>query len=109
MTARALPSSLWIGRVGTALALLALAACGPVPVLQAEKECLEQARLAAAPRGKVWVGGNSDGRVNGGAEITISSDFLLGRDPSQVFDACVIRRSGQHPTRPYIDQPKRKG
>ncbi|MFN3938483.1 MAG: hypothetical protein ACK4KW_13015, partial [Gemmobacter sp.] len=36
--------------------LLALAACGPVPVEQAERTCLEEARLAERPRGELVVG-----------------------------------------------------
>ena len=35
------------------LMLLPLAACGPTSVAQAERECFERARLAAAPRGEV--------------------------------------------------------
>ncbi|MDP3860305.1 MAG: hypothetical protein Q8Q63_01825, partial [Phaeovulum sp.] len=62
------------------IALLLLAACGPVPLHQAETECLEEARLAALPGGEVgFVAGT--GGAGGFANITISSDFLLGRDP----------------------------
>ncbi len=93
------------GRAGVVLSVLLLASCGPIPVQRAERECLEQARAATAPRGKIWVGGNSAGRTGGGVEVTISSDYVLGRDPSQVFDACVMRRSGQRPSRPLIEQP----
>lgn len=96
-------------RPGLAVVFVGLVACGPVPVAQAERECLQEARLAEAPRGKVWVGGNSNGQALGGAEISISSDYILGRDPSQVFDACVKRRSGQFPSRPLADQPRNDG
>ena len=41
--------------------MLGLSACGPVPLAQAERECVEQARLAEAPRGTIHVGVNSDG------------------------------------------------
>lgn len=87
-----------------ALCLLPLAACGPVPVDQAEKSCLEQAKLAKHPRGTVSLGVGSGGRVVGDADITISSDYLTGRDPSDVFNSCVKRASGQFPTRPLYDQ-----
>ena len=87
----------------TALALVA--ACGPVPVAQAEQECLESARLARAPGGAVWAGVNSEGQTGGGIELTITSDFLTGRDPSEVFNSCVMRRAGQFPSRPLALQP----
>ncbi len=91
----------------TALAMLA--ACGPVPVAQAEQECLASARLAHAPGGSIWVGINSEGQTGGGIELTITSDYLTGRDPSEVFNSCVMRRSGQFPSRPLTDQPERGG
>jgi hypothetical protein len=104
----AAPLQRTVGWAGV-FALSLLTACGPVPVDRAERECLKDARLAEAPRGNVWIGGNSAGQTRMGGEITITSDFLLGRDPSQVFDACVMRRSGQRPSRPLIDQPKSLG
>jgi hypothetical protein len=87
--------------------LLILAACGPVSVQQAERECLPKARLAQQPRGEVAVGVNSDGRIGSRAEVTVSSDFLLGRDPNQVFETCVIQRSGELPSRPFYTYPER--
>lgn len=81
---RALPLAL--------VALSPLAACGPIPVDQAER-----------PRGRVSLGVGSGGRAAGMLDVTISSDFLLGRDPSQVYDACVKSRSGQFPTRPWSE------
>jgi hypothetical protein len=89
-----------------ALCLL-LAACGPVSVQQAERECLPKARLAQQPRGEVGIGIGSDGRVRSNAEVTVTSDFLLGRDPNQVFETCVIQRSGELPSRPFYDYPER--
>ncbi len=35
---------------------LALAACGPMTVQQAERQCFERARLAQQPRGEVAFG-----------------------------------------------------
>jgi hypothetical protein len=91
-------------RRGLALILL-LAACGPVSVQQAERECVQKARLAQQPRGEVGVGIDSNGRVGGNIDVTVSSDFLLGRDPNQVFETCVIQRSGQLPSRAVYDMP----
>lgn len=90
-------------------ALLGLAACGPVPVAQAERTCLEAARDARGPRGEIGVGAGSGGFRGGYVSIGVSSDYLSGRDPSEVFDNCVRRRSGQMPTRPLYDQPGWRG
>ncbi|WP_430464904.1 hypothetical protein [Tabrizicola sp.] len=89
----------------TLFALPPLAACGPIPVDQAERLCVERANQALRPRGEVALGVGSGGRAVGGLDVTISSDFLLGRDPAQVYDACVKARSGQFPTRALGDQP----
>ena len=89
--------------------LVALAACGPVSVQQAENACFSQARLAKQPRGEVRFGANSEGRVVTGYKIEVSSDYLQGRDPSAVYDACVYQKSGQPPTRPLYDRPDWKG
>jgi hypothetical protein len=92
-----------------ALCLLPLAACGPVPVERAEESCLEDAMLAQHPRGTVKLGVGSGGHRAASADITISSDYLTGRDPSEVFNSCVKRASGQFPTRPLYDQPGWRG
>lgn len=91
-------------RKALAVLLLGLSACGPIPVQQAEDQCVEKARLAQQPRGEVGIGISSDGPA-ANAEVTISSDFLLGRDPSAVYDACVVQKSGQMPTRPLTAHP----
>lgn len=86
-----------------------LAACGPVPVEQAEVTCLRDAELAVRPRTNVavGVGTNFDGdtRGFGSVSVDLSGDYLMGRDPSQVYDRCVQRRSGQPPRRPLTEQP----
>jgi hypothetical protein len=84
---------------------LPLLSCGPVSLAQAERDCLHTARLAEQPRGSVGVGIGSDGRAKVVGDITISSDFLQGRDPAQVYDSCVMRKSGQMPSRPFTDIP----
>ena len=88
---------------------LVLVACGPIPVQQAEKQCLQRALLAKQPRGEVAVGVNSNGKAAGSFDLTLSSDFLLGRDPSAVFDICVQQKSGQAPSRPLYSFPEWKG
>ncbi|WP_265500657.1 hypothetical protein [Paracoccus beibuensis] len=88
--------------------LAALTACGPVPVDQAERSCLRDARLAERPRGHavMGVGGESGGtRGFGRIELEVRGDYLMRRDPSDVFARCVVARSGQAPTRPLADQP----
>ena len=84
---------------------LCLSACGPVSLAQAEAECLTQARLAEQPRGTVGVGIGSDGKPKLRGHVTITSDYLQGRDPSQVYQNCVVRRSGEFPSRSYSSIP----
>ena len=97
---------------GAALLVAGLAACGPVPVHQAERNCLDDARAAARPQGHAVIGVGSDGgsvRPMGRIEMSISSDYVLGSDPADVFNRCVMRQSGQMPTRPLQDQPGWRG
>ena len=91
------------------LSLLLLAACGPISLQDAERQCFDRARLAQQPRGEVSVGVNSDGKAAGGVDLSISSDFLMGRDPSAVFDSCVMAKAGEPPSRPLYDYPGWKG
>lgn len=86
-------------------ALLGLAACAPIPVEQAERACLADARDATGPRTEMGIGVGSHGYRGGYINIGVSSDYIMGRDPSQVFQDCVQRRSGQMPQRPLYDQP----
>jgi hypothetical protein len=88
---------------------LLLAACvPPMPVERAEKLCLGDARLATGPRGTAGIGVSTDG-PRATLDVTVSSDYLAGRDPAQVFASCVQRRSGRPPTRPLYDQPDWRG
>lgn len=84
---------------------LGLAACGPVSVERAEVMCQDRARLAAAPRGEVGFGIGSDGRTASNLKVEISSDYIAGRDPSAVYDACVYQKSGQPPRLPLYMRP----
>lgn len=88
------------------LPVLLLTACGPIPVGQAERACLQSARLAEQPRGEVGIGIDSDGDTRGILDVTVSSNWILNRDPSDVYARCVLQRSGQMPSRPYYSLPQ---
>ncbi|TGD43512.1 hypothetical protein EEB11_08885 [Pseudotabrizicola sediminis] len=88
---------------------LMLLACGPVPLPQAERECLQRARLAQQPRGEVAAGVGTGGRAVGRIKLEVTSDFIMGRDPSAVYDSCVYQKSGQAPSRPLYSFPEWKG
>jgi hypothetical protein len=79
-----------------------LAGCAPISREQAERDCLRDAQLAERPRGEVRLGVGT-GIRRPGVDLEISSDFLLGRSPEDVWRACVTNRSGQLPSRPYKD------
>lgn len=95
------------------LALLAvpalLAACGPMSLHAAEERCFETARQARFPTGEAGIGVGSGGRRGGHLEVNISSDWLLGKDPSAVYETCVMSKSGQAPSRPLYQRPDWKG
>ncbi|WP_284162607.1 hypothetical protein [Frigidibacter sp. SD6-1] len=99
-------------RIAPHIALAAaalLAACGPMSVERAERECFQRARLAAAPRGMVAVGAGSGGNVGAKLSLSVSSDFIQGRDPSAVYDACVLQKSGQPPRQPLYTRSDWRG
>ncbi len=87
-----------------AVLLLALAACTPVPVSpeRAAEICEDKARAAQGPTGRVSVGTNSRTGGFGGVEIGVSSDFITGRDPLEVYAQCVFDRTGAAPIRPPV-------
>lgn len=88
-------------RVHPVFLLLALAACGPVSPRLAADQCEQRARAAVGPTGEVYLGLASHTKGPAwGAEIGISSDFLAGRDPYEVYESCVRKLSGQGPIRP---------
>lgn len=87
-------------------ALLGLAACAPIPVDQAERVCLNSVSNASGPRTEVGFGLGSGGFRGGYVQVGMStSDNIMGRDPSRVFQDCVQRRSGQQPRVPLYEQP----
>lgn len=85
-----------------------LAACGPMSVERAEEACYDRARLAAGPRGLVAVGAGSDGPASK-VRLSVSSEWLQGKDPAELYNSCVYRKSGQPPRRPLYDLPGWKG
>lgn len=82
-----------------------LAGCGPMTLAEAERQCFERARLAKQPRGEVSVGASSDGRTAAGVKLSVSSDFLLGKDPAAVYESCVMQKAGEPPSRPLYMRP----
>ncbi|WP_137111276.1 hypothetical protein [Rhodobacter sp. SY28-1] len=90
---------------GLLLLPLVLSACGPMSLAEAERQCFERARLAKQPRGEVSVGVGSGGRTAAGLELNVSSDFLLGKDPSAVYETCVMNKAGEPPSRPLYARP----
>lgn len=87
---------IWVGLA------LGVAACTP-PLLSPERAadiCEDQARAAQGPTGNVTVGANTSDGPFSSVSIGLSSDFLTGRDPLEVYEQCVFQRSGQPPVRP---------
>ncbi len=79
--------------------LVVLAACGPVDPRIAADQCEERARQAAGLFGEIQVGGGTRG-ARGSIEVGITSDYIRGRDPYEVYDTCVREKTGQGPIRP---------
>lgn len=82
-----------------------LTACAdpqPVSVEQAMAECSYRARSAVKPdvRVGIGVGTGTRTRVHGGIGIGLSADYLKGRDPAEVYETCVVAKSGEKPTEP---------
>ncbi len=88
--------------------LALLAGCGPMTVEQAEDACFDRARLAAKPRGEVALGASTEGPV-AKLDLELSSDWAEGRDPSIVYETCVMAKSGEAPRRPLYMRPDWKG
>lgn len=93
------------------IGILGLAACGPVPVEEAERICVRDTR-DTVPRSRVGLGvvsGPGGTHTAAGISFELSSDAITGRSPEQVYQACVQRRSGQLPTRPLSAYPEWRG
>lgn len=73
---------------------------------------MRDAEYSQRPRTSVALGvggGGGSVRTMGQVSIDLSSDYLMGRTPSETFTRCVQRRSGQLPTRALEDQPGWRG
>lgn len=90
-------------RAAAVILLLPLAACGPMSMDQAESQCLLRARQAVNPLAGGSIGAGSEGLYTDDLSLTLSSD--TGRDPSTVFDTCVIQKTGQLPRQPLTSHP----
>jgi hypothetical protein len=86
------------------LSCLTLAACElpPVDPEMAARECEGRAQAAQGPTGRVTFGVNSTTGRFTSAEVGVSSDFLRGLDPVQVYERCVFERTGALPVRPPV-------
>ena len=82
--------------VGFALAGCELPPPDPERVAQL---CEERARAAQGPTGRVAIGTNSNSGPFSSVELGLSSDFILQRDPNDVYAECVQRRTGEAPFR----------
>jgi len=80
----------------------ALAACGPMDPNVAADRCEERARGAQGPQADLTVGANSRTGGFGSASVSISSDFIRGLDPEQVYQRCVLELTGENPVRPPV-------
>ncbi|MBZ4023953.1 hypothetical protein CKO11_15995 [Rhodobacter sp. TJ_12] len=93
---------------GLAAAGVTLAACGPVPVEVAERQCLNQVRPTAPISGEARMGVTTEG-FRSGTELTFNLGTGSQGDPSARFNACVKRKSGRMPTRPLYARTDWKG
>ncbi|RWR32297.1 hypothetical protein D2T29_08880 [Sinirhodobacter populi] len=90
------------------LALTALSACGPVPVEQAEAQCLARLHSDRPISGEAGMG-VSDRGLRSVTKMTIDLKAGTGGDPSAAFDRCVYDRSGRMPTRPLYARTDWRG
>ena len=85
------------------ICLTTLTACQPPEPPTIEEvmvQCGERARKAASPDVNMGISVNSRGRVSTGIGIRVSGDQLAGRDPNEVYESCVVARTGQLPPEP---------
>lgn len=86
-------------RGAAVLGLLALAGCGPMPLDRAEAFCARQSAPAPSGLGGRAEMGVSSGRLHNGLQLGVDMAANLA-DPAAAYNACVVRKSGQFPTRP---------
>ncbi|GGH61702.1 hypothetical protein GVY41_15920 [Frigidibacter albus] len=86
-----------------ALAGLALASCGPIPVARAEAFCADRFATPPPISGRAKAGVSSNGGVVTDFEVEFAPSISSG-DPSAAYTACVVRKSGEYPTRPLYQR-----
>ena len=79
------------------LLLFGAACAGPITTEEALKQCAARAEAAKGPKGIFGVGFSSRGGVSTGIGISVTGDFLRGRAPEEVFETCVIDKTGSPP------------
>ena len=79
-----------------------VSACTPISREAAADRCEERARAAQGPTGGVTLGVNNRTGGFASADIGITSDFLRGLDPVQVYERCVLELTGEVPVRPPV-------
>ena len=87
---------------------LALVACAPVPVHQAEEQCARLVMPKPPLSGEAGMGVTNNG-FRSKTRVEINLGVSSGEDPSAAFDRCVYDRSGQMPTRPLYARTDWKG
>lgn len=87
------------------LCLMVLASCGPVSPERAADMCEDRANAALGPTGELGIGISSNGGGHGSVEIGVTSDYIQGRDPYEVYESCVRQKTGQGPIRPLELRP----
>lgn len=92
-------------RLACLMSLAVLSACGPTSLRQAESQCFLRARQAVNPLAGSSVGVGTEGLYIDDVTLSVSSDFLRGRDPSTVYETCVMQKSGQLPSQPLTARP----
>ncbi|KFE35921.1 hypothetical protein [Thioclava atlantica] len=84
---------------GLMAAGLTLAACGPMPVEQAERQCYAQYAPKAPLTGEAGMGVTNEG-FRSQMKVEVNLGVTAHGDPSKAYNACVYRKSGRMPTRP---------
>ncbi|PZX18361.1 hypothetical protein LX81_00991 [Palleronia aestuarii] len=68
-----------------------LGGCSAPSPAEVERLCAERARAAAAPSGAVGVELGSGGSSHVGIGLSVSHDYIVGRDPDDVYRSCMAR------------------
>ena len=90
----------------SSVAVAGLSACAtdpkPISVERAMAICTERARSSVKPDVHVGVGIGVGRRVRTGIGIGVelSGDYLRGTPPEEVYETCVVAKSGEEPTEP---------